>query len=111
MYRASLVAMEMALRRSRCEEVEYACAGVADGVVAGEGCSGGGGVRGGGEGVGDEEGGAVDFREVAAFDVFLEGEGGYEGCCGWGFFGYLADVVGWLESRLDAEDGGHAGFW
>jgi hypothetical protein len=41
----------------------------------------------------------------------LEGEGGYEGCCGWGFFGYLADVVGWLESRLDAEDGGHAGFW
>jgi hypothetical protein len=50
-----------------------------------------------GEGVGDCEGVAVDFGEVAAFDVFLEREGFYDGLCGGGFGSVGAGGVGGFE--------------
>ena len=67
--------MKAALRRRRGEHVVDARAGVSARGVAGGGGAGGLRVgRGGcgGEGVGDEEGVAVDFGKVAAFDVVLE---------------------------------------
>jgi hypothetical protein len=92
--------MEMALRVVRREEVVYTRAGVADGVVArlwlfcGLQCIGSSG-----EGVRDEEGVAVDFGKVAAFDVFLETKCGYDGGGGGGIGGMRAGDVGWGQFR------------
>lgn len=97
MYRSSLIPVKVSLRRCRGQQIINASAGVADGVVTRHGlfsCLCGGRW---GKWVRYYQRVAVDFGKVAAFNVFLEGEGGDEGLCGCGFGGVVAFGEGGLE--------------